>query len=67
LVDSIGIVMTKLMHDFGDPFMVAFGESRPNGGFETVIVTRQLCFTHTGHTHADCSPWCIHCTSFSVH
>jgi hypothetical protein len=57
LVNGISIVMAELMHNFGDSVMVAFGEGGPDGCFKTVNVLRQLCFTHTNHTHARSSPW----------
>lgn len=53
LVNGVGIVVTELMHDFGDSIMVAFSEGRPDGGLETVRVFRQLC---------SASVACIHCS-----
>lgn len=34
LVHGIGVVMAELVHDLGNPVMVAFGESSSDSAFE---------------------------------
>jgi hypothetical protein len=51
LMYGVCVVVTELMHDFGDAVMVAFGKGGSDGGFETVKVLNQLCVAHTSSNH----------------
>jgi hypothetical protein len=42
LVNGVGIVVAKLVYNFRDTVMIAFGEGRSNGGFETARILCQL-------------------------
>lgn len=35
---GVGVVVTELMHDFGNAVMVAFGEGGSYGGFEAARI-----------------------------